>query len=512
MDVSTKKALAARARTLRVELCRRDPNAFIQHILRDEENGKRVTQSPYHALWQNLVGEHKRLILWSHVESGKTQQISVGRILWELGCDPTLRIAMVSNTGTQASKMLRSIAQYITDSDDVKEVFPHLRPGGMWTNEAITVERDSMAKDASVQALGMHGNILGARLDFLIMDDILDYENTRTDYQRTEALRWIESTLFGRLTKRARIVFIGNAWHREDAMHILSARKGWHAVKCPVVTEDGKPVWEARWDLERLEDKKQELGPLEFARQMLCEARADGASRFRTADVQHCLERGAGLSLLPNSDGLNGRVFTGVDLGVSKRRGSGLTVFFTVLVCPNGDRRVLNIDSGRWTANEILGKLEHHHKAYGGMILVESNAAQKFIVQLAHDKNIPVKPFFTGKNKTDPRFGVESLSAELARGQWIIPCNEDSKPVEEVKQWIDELLYYDPDTHTGDRLMASWIAKEGIRRGYGVHRFGTAGSDNTIVQDSVVDQRKNNSVNVQGEALWQDLESFVDLY
>ena len=512
MDVSTQKALAARARTLRVELCRRDPNAFIQHILRDEENGKRVTQSPYHALWQNLVGEHKRLILWSHVESGKTQQISVGRILWELGRDPTLRIAMVSNPGTQASKMLRSIAQYITDSDDVKEVFPHLRPGGMWTNEAITVERDSMAKDASVQALGMHGNILGARLDFLIMDDILDYENTRTDYQRTEALRWIESTLFGRLTKRARIVFIGNAWHREDAMHILSARKGWHAVKCPVVTEDGKPVWEARWDIERLEDKKQELGPLEFARQMLCEARADGASRFRTADIQHCLERGAGLSLLPNADTLQGRVFTGVDLGVSKRRGSGLTVFFTVLVCPNGDRRVLNIDSGRWTANEILGKLEQHYKSYGGMILVESNAAQKFIVQLAQDKNIPVKPFFTGKNNTAPRFGVESLSAELARGQWIIPCNEDAKPVEEVKRWIDELLYYDPDTHTGDRLMASWIAKEGIRLGYVVHRFGTAGVDNTIVQDSVVDQRTKKGVNVQGDALWQDLESFVDLY
>ena len=26
-----------------------------------------------------------------------------------------------------------------------------------------------------------------------------------------------------------------------------------------------------------------------------------------------------------------------------------------------------------------------------------------------------------------------------------------------------EMLYYTPDSHTGDRLMASWFAREGVR-------------------------------------------------
>ena len=31
--------------------------------------------------------------------------------------------------------------------------------------------------------------------------------------------------------------------------------------------------------------------------------------------------------------------------------------------------------------------------------------------------------------------------------------------------WIGEMLRYDPAKHTGDRLMASWIAKEAARVG-----------------------------------------------
>ena len=33
----------------------------------------------------------------------------------------------------------------------------------------------------------------------------------------------------------------------------------------------------------------------------------------------------------------------------------------------------------------------------------------------------------------------------------------------EVLAWIQEMLYYDPEAHTGDRLMASWFAREAAR-------------------------------------------------
>jgi hypothetical protein len=33
----------------------------------------------------------------------------------------------------------------------------------------------------------------------------------------------------------------------------------------------------------------------------------------------------------------------------------------------------------------------------------------------------------------------------------------------ELREWIKELLYYDPQAHSGDRLMAMWFAVMGSR-------------------------------------------------
>jgi hypothetical protein len=118
-------------------------------------------------------------------------------------------------------------------------VFPHLRPSKNvalpWTNTQLTVERAIIGKDPSVQGSGVHGNITGARIDDLILDDILDYENTRTKHARDELMRWILNTLIGRLTNEACVWVIGNSWHPEDAMHELAKMPRFSAYRFPVV-------------------------------------------------------------------------------------------------------------------------------------------------------------------------------------------------------------------------------------------------------------------------------------
>ena len=52
----------------------------------------------------------------------------------------------------------------------------------------------------------------------------------------------------------------------------------------------------------------------------------------------------------------------------------------------------------------------------------------------------------------------------MSAGAWVIP-NHDKVMHPEVAEWVDEMLYYDPRAHTGDRLMASWFAREGVRLG-----------------------------------------------
>jgi hypothetical protein len=446
-----------------------DPNAFMGYVFRDEERGLPIIQAPHHTRWQDLVSDNDRVIIWSAVEHGKSFQLTVGRVLWELGSDSSMRIAIVSNTYEQSQKFLRVIAKYIESSPELHAVFPDLAPGDVWSGGQLIVKRGTTSKDPSVQSFGVHGAVLGSRIDRLVLDDILDYENCRTEASRKELDDWYHASLAGRLTARAKVWVIGTSWHPDDLLHKLAAQGGWRIISTPSLTESGEPAWPERWPLARIEAKRLELGPLEFARQMMCQARDDADSRFRREWIDRCLELGRGLMLSPGLDIIppGYRTYTGVDLAVSRKTAADKTCLFTLGIGAKQQRQVLNIETGRWAGPEIVARVADTHRRYGSIIYVEGNAAQDFIRQFTTDQTaVPVKSFVTSaKNKWNPEFGVESIAAEMAAGKWTIPSGDGKNLHPEVAAWVTEMLYYDPAGHTGDRLMASWIAREAARLG-----------------------------------------------
>lgn len=447
-----------------------DPAAFASYVLRDEETALPIMLSPMHEEWHRLASYHTRLLIWAHVEAGKSQQISIARALWELGRNPNLRIAIVSNTDSQAQKICMTIAKYIEHSVEYKKVFPHIvkARGQPWTMHQLFVQRTAeTGTHPSVRTCGVHGNILGARIDLLIIDDILDYENTLTAHQRDDLYNWFQSTLETRLTRKSRILCVGTAWHRDDLMHRFARRKDFTAVRYPVMDENTFELnWPERWPHSRIQAKQEALGPVEFNRSLLCIARSDEESRFQKQWIDQCLKRGEGrqlvyaLEAIPDGYG----TFTGVDLGVRVKDGSDLSSLFTLIVHPNGDREVLDLEAGRWTGPQIVQKIIDKHHRYHSIVIVENNAAQEFIVQFTKNASaVPVKSFTTtGQNVRHPQFGLESLATEMSMGKWIIP-NIKGKCHPQVQAWIDEMLYYDPMGHAGDRLMSSWFAREGSR-------------------------------------------------
>lgn len=410
----------------------------------------------------------------SYTVTHNSSNLVIGRTLWELGRNPNLRFAICSNTYGQSEKMVRSIGRYIERSEMLHEVFPDLVPGTPWSSNSLTVKRKVQSKDASIQAVGVHGNILGARIDRLILDDILDYENTRTEAQREDLIRWVQSTLFGRLTADARVLCVGTAWHPRDLYHALSVQ--WPFKRYPVIRDEpddplrGQPRWPEVWPIGRVEKKRQELSPLEFARQLLCVARDDESARFKREYIESALQRGNGRSLkplgFPNGLPRGYKTYTGVDLAVSMKDSADLTVLFTILLHPDGTREVLDIESGRWGGPEIVQRIVSVHRRYDSIVWVESNAAQAYLIQFARAGTaVPIRSFTTtGANKSHPEFGFETLATEMNNGKWIIP-NDGGRMQPEVAAWVDELLQYDPRSHTGDRAMASWIAREGARAG-----------------------------------------------
>jgi hypothetical protein len=505
------RAAATSSRRTRARLARTDPNAFNEFVLRDEKTGRRVLQAPMHMQWQSLISSYERLIIWSHVDGGKTNQIAIGRVLFELGLNPQLRVFIVSRTNDLARKIMLAIGEYIKNSKELHEVFPHLRPALdpsiPWNSEKITVERPARAKDASVQACGIDGGVHGARIDLLILDDVIDQKNTETHAPRERVWNFVRGTLMGRFSDGARMIVIGNAWHPEDLMHRLSREPRFSGFRFPVRDEQGNLTWPNHWPHQRIDKARQDMGPLEFGRALLCVARDNETARFKQEYIKKALAAGVGKRLcatacelfvdlardgdLEDDDGnpiteqdvlawdsarrlggiesdmLGGvRLYTGVDLAVSRKESADLTALFTLAVLRNGRRRVVEVDSGRWAAPDILRKIVDAHGRFGSTFIIENVAAQDYLVQFARlqQSNVPVVPFTTNARKADPVLGVEGLAIEFDGGKWIIPCTTDGKATSpEVEAWLGELYHYDPSAHTGDRLMASWFAREGHR-------------------------------------------------
>jgi len=867
---------------------RTNPALFAQLVMKDEAKGRTIRLAEVHKKWHELITEHDRLILWAHPSLGKTTQLAA-RMLWAIGNNPQIRICVLSNTHDMAVRIVRLLAGYIEHSEEFKRVFPDLEPSTPWTESSLTIKRPFMAKEPTIQAAGVHASILGSRIDLLVIDDLLDWENCRTEALRDKVWSWMQTTILTRLTKDARIVVIGNAFHpcltaeslvvtrthikparditmddellvapgkwerpeaispthcedevfriqlsgvpddirltgnhrvpvwrlfgrtkqhvrlapidcgllyardlqkgdylvldrttpleisdmlqfepevksrasvgasmygvrpftsrseldrllrskvkykdigkkfgigistvnrlviayglepglgnrvevprgfslteewwkiagywlaegsihstkrgavfvfgktleekefaedvvqcaaklgfrayirkergcykvqlqsdqaakwliaafgekarrknlawwveraphyllkamilcywrgdgsalssgqarftttsvtlayalqralcnlginssvirgvtsgkgfsrerleifevrislegaeiltiptktptrrgksrhpriiledkilvpiqevvrehyagtvydfktstgwfqvpnvrihNSDCLHRLAQLPAWTAYRYPVLDDQGQSRWPEAFPLERIESIKANMSPLVFAQQYLCVTHDDSAARFKREWFDVCERRGHDKTMVSQITNIppGVKIITGVDLAVSKKESADLTVLFTIAVWPNGDREVLNIQSGRWAGPDIVARIVDTHKRFGSFVVVEDVASQAYLVQYTAQHGIPVRGFTTTAIKNHPELGIESIANELAMGKWIIPSMGGLH--KEVQSWKDEMLFYDPSTHTGDRLMASWFCIKGI--------------------------------------------------
>lgn len=486
IDTDNAREQARESRLQSQRASREDVNEFCQFVGRDSLTNKSIKQELIHEDFQLLADVYNRLIVMAHPESGKTTQLATLRVLSKLGNNPALRVCIVSKTKPNATKTTRVIKQYIEKSNELAEVFPEMVPGDVWSDASFSIRRPVFSKDPSVQAQGLDGSPTGDRIDLLIFDDILDLENTSTPAERKKTLRRIRGKFMDRLSDGAEVLFLTNAWHPKDAAHVLEEEAAkedgpWFVARFPIQDEEGNLTWPDKWTLERVEEKKGEMGPLDFARAFRCRARHEGESPFDEDAVEACIQfaRDQDIELCYEVQWhdmpLGACVFTGVDLAVSKSTASHLTTLVSVLLWPDDNsRQLLWVEAGRYSTREIRDRVIDHHRRYGSIFIVENNAAQAWIMDIIYnqddleeeDRVLPtLVPFTTGRNKAHSEFGVEGISAEMAVTKWLLPMWGDDKAAIQAKELKSEVLHYTRGAHTGDRLMGLWFAREGCRRG-----------------------------------------------
>ena len=484
-------------------------------------------------------------------DHGKSKHLSVAYPLWRLGKNHNLRILIISRTAGIAESFLSEIVSNIERNDKYKAwarridptgqgVIPRLKAGRKtqedWSGSSITIDREDVGmKDPTIAATGLFGQILSRRADIILLDDVVDQQNSETEHQRNKVKDWIETTVLPVLVPGGTLIYLGNTWHQDDVVSkflndprfIVQKRQGailkeaerqdlwqqWGAIMVNItippkerfrqaqefynahkadMDKGAEVLWPERYPYSRLYFERL-LNPYVFARMYQCDPSNRPNQKIKDEWIQAAMEKGKHLRFqdMPHDKNYLEVSAGGMDLAISQEESADDTALvYLDLVrdgydgVQSGDYIVRQIHRGHLTPNEQRGYAKTAWAVHGlQTIRVESVGYQKSLAIDLSEDGVPVTAYHTGGEKMDPEIGVNSLAVIMELGKMVIPSDPtDPRTVMLANQLANEMRAF-PDGHTGDALMALWFAFSEIRELVG-SRILVPGTQLSTLKDS----------------------------
>ena len=210
---------------------------------------------PHHQDWVDLLegrqpswlhpsmiyepGESNRLLVNVPPEHAKSTVITVNYSTYRIALNPNVRIIVVSKTLNKAREFVYSIKQRLSHPMYLKLQTAY-GPEGGWKEDADTWKtdtvylgsdaRNSSEKDPTLQALGMGGQIYGARADLIILDDCITTANA---HEWEKQLDWLQKEVITRLGKNGKLLIVGTRIAANDLYKELRNPKHWSGGRTP---------------------------------------------------------------------------------------------------------------------------------------------------------------------------------------------------------------------------------------------------------------------------------------
>jgi len=174
----------------------------------------------FHEAWMRFRLAHRETLVLAPRGHGKSTILTVAYGLWKAVGRPDLRALIVSNTFMQAQGFLREIKTHIETNDVFRACFGALEPSAgderKWTQSELQFPRTRIAKEPTFTALGVGGPVIGRHYDIIILDDIIDDDNARTELQRERILTWYQRVLRPCLEPGGELHVVGTRYHPLD--------------------------------------------------------------------------------------------------------------------------------------------------------------------------------------------------------------------------------------------------------------------------------------------------------
>lgn len=528
---------------------------------------------PHHQDWIDLIegrepswlhpsmtyepGDQTRLLVNVPPEHAKSTVITVNYSTYRIAMNSNVRIIVVSKTLNKAREFVYSIKNRLAHPRYAK-MQNTFGPEGGWKGDADTWRvdtvylggdaRDSSEKDPTIQALGMGGQIYGARADLIILDDCITTSNAH-EYEKQ--INWLQKEVITRLGKNGKLLIVGTRIAPTDFYRELREPKYWSNGKSPFTymampavldykgnPEEWKTLWEKsdipwdgdddepdenglypKWDGKALNKRRGEVTAATWALVYQQEDVAED-SIFAPPLVQGCINgRRRRGPLDPDKPGhpesVRGYTIIGFDPAMT-----GNSAFVTINYNYH-DRKIYVLDCTNMidpTPQKIRQEIEDLIIKYRpNELRVEINAHQKgyaldddlrnWLAQYGCD----LKPHFTGKNKWDTSMGVASMSmffGTMRDGKFQdnntieFPSTDGS---EGLKALIQQLMTWKPNTKgKTDCVMALWFGVLRVKELMQAESFTSRYKENRWATRAQLSKRQSVNLDAAYQEQWQE--------
>lgn len=440
---------------------------------------------PFHSEWVDSFEKNRFNLLLAPRGHGKSYLVAA-YILWKIVNDPDIRIMIVTINQDMANSTMSLISNNLEHNDKLIATFGKQKSNVEWSRDTLRVLKAGPKKDPTLKVVGVTGGLVGGHYDIIILDDITDKENSRTETRRRTLEKQLDSEIMPMLENKpyGKLIVIGTKWNQADIYSYISKKPGykfnkyqaslyepeeayrfvteldWHSleldeakdtIKGFIKTLDDKPkvLWEWKVPYEELARIRRSDGNVSFMMQYQNEFISDMDAPIKYDWIQSALSNYKA-PVHPY------QTFMGVDLA---SRGED-SDYFAIIIVAIKDGQVYIVDGVRTKQLSMFEQFELIRQKDRDWnccrIGVEQAAQGKIIVDQFMDMStLPIVPI-KSSIVNDKMSRVQRLSVLFETGRIFLSGSEKFSPL------IDELLSYPRGAHEdfADALSFAVIASQ----------------------------------------------------
>lgn len=252
-------------------LAKSDPATFIEYITGQEPYQHHLDMINFAI---DILDRKTKGVVLEPRGAGKTTILTTGFLPWLIATRPDIRIGLFSQKDKKAEAMSEAIMNIVSTSPEFIEVFGNLRGTHKWTASEWLVKGSPhfKTKDRTIVTGGaaQSSGAVSKRFDLILLDDVLDENNTATIDQREKIETWFWKTLKpAQAAEGCAILVVGTRWTEGDLYEQLINVNKWDSLVIPAIIDEGEPTersyWPEVWPLERLAEERKDVGWDNFA-------------------------------------------------------------------------------------------------------------------------------------------------------------------------------------------------------------------------------------------------------